>query len=54
MITKYGVPQPEIVANFTAYAPLAFVDQYIGNLKEYCAIAIDVYGRAACASIPRK
>jgi hypothetical protein len=40
--TKDGIPQPEIMAKFTANAPLAFVDQYIGNLKEYRAIAIDV------------
>jgi enterochelin esterase-like enzyme len=40
--TKDGVPQPEIVAKLTANAPLAFVDQYIGNLKQYRAIAMDV------------
>jgi len=40
--TKDGVPQPEIVAKFTANAPLAFVDQYIGNLRQYRAIAMDV------------
>jgi enterochelin esterase-like enzyme len=40
--TKDGVPQPEIVARLTANAPLAFVDQYIGNLKQYRAIAMDV------------
>ncbi len=40
--TKDGVPQPEIVAKFTANAPLAFVDQYIGNLKQYRAISMDV------------
>ena len=40
--TKDGDPQPEIVAKFTANAPLVFVDQYIGNLKQYRAIAIDV------------
>jgi enterochelin esterase-like enzyme len=40
--TKDGVPQPEIMAKFTANAPLAFVDQYIGNLKRYRAIAMDV------------
>jgi enterochelin esterase-like enzyme len=40
--TKIGVPQPEIAAKFTANSPLAFVDQYIGNLKEYRAIAMDV------------
>lgn len=40
--TKDGDPQPEIVAKFTANAPLVFVDQYIGNLKQYRAIAMDV------------
>ena len=40
--TKDGLPQPEIVAKFTANSPLAFVDQYIGNLKQYRAIAMDV------------
>ena len=40
--TKDGVPQPEIVAKFTANAPLAFIDQYVGNLKQYRAISIDV------------
>lgn len=40
--TKDGVPQPEIVAKYTANSPLAFVDQYIGNLKQFRAIAMDV------------
>jgi len=40
--TKDGVPQPEIMAKYAANAPLAFVDQYIGNLKLYRAISIDV------------
>jgi enterochelin esterase-like enzyme len=40
--TKDGVPDPEIVAKFTANSPLAFVDQYIGNLKQYRAISMDV------------
>jgi len=39
---KDGVAQPEIVANWAANAPLAFVDQYAGNLKQYRAIAMDV------------
>jgi enterochelin esterase-like enzyme len=39
---KDGVSQPDIVAKWAANAPLAFVDQYIGNLKEYRAIAMDV------------
>lgn len=40
--TKDGVPQPDVLARWTANAPLAFVDQYIGNLRRYRAIAIDV------------
>ncbi len=40
--TKDGVPVPEIVAKYTANSPLAFVDQYVGNLKQYRAIAMDV------------
>ena len=40
--TKDGVPQPEILAKFAANAPLAFIDQYIGNLRQYRAIGIDV------------
>ena len=42
VLTKDGVPQPEIVAKFTANSPLVFVDQYIGNLRQYRAIAMDV------------
>ena len=37
-----GVVQPDVLARWTANAPLAFVDQYIGNLRRYRAIAIDV------------
>jgi enterochelin esterase-like enzyme len=40
--TKDGIPAPEVQAKFAANAPLAFIDQYIGNLKQYRAIAIDV------------
>ena len=39
---KNGEPQPDVLAKWTANAPLAFIDQYIGNLREYRAIAIDV------------
>ncbi|HEX4065216.1 MAG TPA: alpha/beta fold hydrolase [Acidobacteriaceae bacterium] len=39
---KNGVPQPDILARWTANAPLAFIDQYIDNLKQYRAIAEDV------------
>jgi len=40
--TKDGVPQPDVIAKWAANAPLAFVDQYIGNLRQYRAIAMDV------------
>jgi S-formylglutathione hydrolase FrmB len=40
--TKNGVTQPDVLAKWAANAPLAFVDQYIGNLRTYRAIAIDV------------
>jgi S-formylglutathione hydrolase FrmB len=39
---KNGEAQPEVLAKWTANAPLAFIDQYIGNLRRYRAIAIDV------------
>jgi len=40
--TKGGEPQPDVLAKWAANAPLAFVDQYIGSLRQYRAIAIDV------------
>ena len=40
--TKDGAVQPDVLAKWAANAPLAFVDQYIGNLRQYRAIAIDV------------
>ncbi len=39
---KNGSPQADVVAKWTANAPLAFIDQYIYNLREYHAIALDV------------
>jgi S-formylglutathione hydrolase FrmB len=42
MPTKNGVVQPDVLARWAANAPLAFVDQYIGNLRQYRAISIDV------------
>ena len=42
MPMKDGVVQPDVVAKWAANAPLAFVDQYISNLRRYRAIAIDV------------
>lgn len=40
--TKNGEVQPEVIAKWAANAPLAFVDQYIGNLRQYNGIAMDV------------
>ena len=40
--TKDGVVQEGVIAKWTANSPLAFVDQYIGNLRQYRGISIDV------------
>ena len=37
-----GTPQPDALAKWAANAPLAFVDQSVGNLRTYRAIAMDV------------
>jgi S-formylglutathione hydrolase FrmB len=37
-----GAARPDVLARWAANAPLAFADQYIGNLRRYRAIAIDV------------
>jgi len=37
-----GQNQQSVLARWTANAPLAFIDQYIQNLRQYRAIAIDV------------
>ena len=39
---KDGVQQPDVVAKWTANAPLAMIDQYVGNLRQYRAISLDV------------
>ncbi|MFL6576796.1 MAG: hypothetical protein ACJ8MR_09270, partial [Povalibacter sp.] len=33
---------PDVLARWTANAPLAFIDQYVGALRSYQAIALDV------------
>ena len=38
---KDGVLQPDVLAKWTANAPLAFFDQAVGNLRQYTAIGID-------------
>lgn len=40
--TDGGRPRPEVLAKWTANAALAFIDQYVGNLRRYRAISIDV------------
>lgn len=39
---KNGVAQADVLAKWSANEPLVFLDQYIDNLREYRAIAIDV------------
>jgi enterochelin esterase-like enzyme len=40
--TEDGKFRPEIAAKWVANSPLAMVDQYLGNLKKFKAIAMDV------------
>ena len=40
--TKAGAVRQDVIAKWAANAPLAFVDQYVGNLRQFKAIAIDV------------
>ena len=40
--TRAGEPQPDVLAKWAANAPLAFLDQYVRDLRRYRAIAIDV------------
>jgi S-formylglutathione hydrolase FrmB len=42
LLSKDGVIQQDVLAKWAANAPLAFVDQYIGELRRYRGIAIDV------------
>jgi enterochelin esterase-like enzyme len=40
--SKDGQPQPDVLAKWTANAPLAFLDQYIDDLRSYHGISLDV------------
>jgi enterochelin esterase-like enzyme len=42
---KHGVPQARVIARWTANSPLALLDQYVGSLRRYRAIGIDVGDR---------
>jgi enterochelin esterase-like enzyme len=37
-----GVVLPEVLGRWAANSPLAFADQYVGNLRRYAGIALDV------------
>lgn len=39
---KDGELQPDVLARWAANAPLSMLDQYVGNLRRYAAIGIDV------------
>jgi S-formylglutathione hydrolase FrmB len=39
---KDGTMRADVLAKWAANAPLAFVDQYVGNLRQYHGIALDV------------
>jgi enterochelin esterase-like enzyme len=40
--TEAGQQRPDVLAKWTANAALAFIDQYIGNLRRFNGISIDV------------
>ena len=40
--SKAGAPRADILAKWDANMPMAFVDQYVGALRQYRAIAMDV------------
>ena len=40
--TRDGVPRPDVLARWAANSPLAFLDQYVSQLKRYAAIGLDV------------
>jgi enterochelin esterase-like enzyme len=40
--TRDGQPRPDVIAKWTANAPLTSIDQYISNLRRLRAIAFDV------------
>ena len=40
--TKNGEVQPEVAEKWAANSPVAMLDQYVGNLKKYKAIALDI------------
>ncbi|MGK6323392.1 alpha/beta hydrolase [Sphingomonas sp. DT-51] len=43
--TENGQPRADVMARWAANAPLAMLDQYVGNLRQYRAIGLDVGDR---------
>ena len=41
-VDEQGAERPDVLAKWAANAPLAFLDQYIGKMRGYRAIAMDV------------
>jgi enterochelin esterase-like enzyme len=41
-VDSSGKDRPEVLAKWTANAPLAFLDQYVWKVRKYRAIALDV------------
>ena len=50
--TKDGVAQPDVLAKWAANAPLAFVDQYVDNLRSTTGSPWTSATRTACGSTP--
>jgi enterochelin esterase-like enzyme len=42
LAVKDGAPQQDVLAKWTANSPLVFIDQYVGGLRQYRGISIDV------------
>ncbi|WP_018618245.1 alpha/beta hydrolase [Spirosoma luteum] len=52
--TKDGQPQPLVTAKWAANAPLATLDQYIGNIKQLHALAFDAGSKDASIAATNK
>ena len=52
--SKDGQVQPDVVARWVANAPLAMIDQYLPNLRQYKAIGMDVGNQDGLAASNRQ
>jgi enterochelin esterase-like enzyme len=53
-VDAQGKERPEILAKWTANAPLAFLDQYVSRVRGYRAIALDVGDRDSLVADTRR